>query len=377
MSKVFYRKQFSDYLGEQRAIDDIIAQFIPDGGITPTPTPVPVTPTPTKTSTPTPTPSITPSVTPTNTVTPTITPSITPSQTPTITPTNTNTPSVTPTITPTKTTTPTPTLTPTNTPTPSTTPPIVYDPNAQLFFNAITASGGTLTNTEKSAVNTLVIDLKGYGLWTKMIGLYPVVGTTSVTQSFNLKDPTTYNLGFNGTWTFTTSGASPSGNGYATTGIIPSVINFALSGSIHMSMYITENYAAGRYDMGVFTSAGGDFALISSFAGNNTAYIGVGTSGFLTVANGGSTKKNWLMTNSGGTSNIYRDGVSIASGPKVISLGPTNEFSISSNSNNGVYADFSERSWALASIGLGMSSIDATNYNTAVVTFQTTLGRQN
>ena len=61
MSKVFYRKQFSDYLGEQRALDDIIAQFIPDGGITPTPSPVPVTPTPTptKTSTPTPTPSIT------------------------------------------------------------------------------------------------------------------------------------------------------------------------------------------------------------------------------------------------------------------------------------------------------------------------------
>ena len=57
MSKVFYRKKFSDYLGEQRAIDDIVQVYEPN----PSPTPVPVTPTPTptKTSTPTPTPSVT------------------------------------------------------------------------------------------------------------------------------------------------------------------------------------------------------------------------------------------------------------------------------------------------------------------------------
>ena len=133
MSRIFYRKRFSDYLGEQRAIDDIVQFYQPDGGVTPTPTPVPVTPTPTPSITPTntltPTPSITPtntpSVTPTSTLTPT--PSITPTNTntptttttPTVTPTNTNTPSVTPTITPTKTTTPTPTLTPTPTASPS------------------------------------------------------------------------------------------------------------------------------------------------------------------------------------------------------------------------------------------------------------------
>ena len=360
MSKVFLRKQFSNYLGENRALDDIIVRFIPE----PSPTPLPITPTPTPT----------PSITPTNTITPT--PSITPTntQTPTNTSTPTNTPSITPSITPTKTSTPTPTLTPTNTPTPSTTPPVVYDPSAQLFFNAITASGGTLTNTEKSAVNTLVIDLKGYNLWTKMIGLYPVVGTTNVTQSFNLKDPTTYNLGFNGTWTFTTSGASPSANGYATTGIIPSVINFATSGSVHMSMYITEDNGNGDYDMGAL-GGGGESSAISEYNGNNTAYIAVG-SGYLTIANGGSTKKNWLWTNSGSTSNIYRDGVSIVSGAQTI-INSTVQLYISAINNNGSVIGFGERDWALASIGLGMSSIDATNYNTAVVAFQTTLSRQN
>jgi hypothetical protein len=119
MPQVYTRKQFSDYLGEQRAIDDIITFFTSE--ILPSPTPTPsITPTitPTKTVTPTPTPTISVSVTPTLTQTPTITPTISVSVTPTITPTSTITPTVTrtPTLTPTSTLTPTPSITPTSTP---------------------------------------------------------------------------------------------------------------------------------------------------------------------------------------------------------------------------------------------------------------------
>ena len=109
MSKVFYRKKFSDYLGEQRAILDIYAENIPDPSPTPTPSPQPVSPT--RTPTPTPTPSITPTITPTASVTPTITP------TNTVTPTQTKSPTPTRTV--------TPTVTPTNTPSP--TPDVLYD----------------------------------------------------------------------------------------------------------------------------------------------------------------------------------------------------------------------------------------------------------
>jgi hypothetical protein len=140
MPEVFYRKKFSYYLGEQRAIDDIVLEFIPVPSPTPTPnycmsgiTDAPlwfytdccgtyvsgttlllsicydnryakdgiagpygpcstscITPTPTPT--PSITPSVTPTITPTNTVTPTTTATNTP--TPTITPTPTNLPNV-------------------------------------------------------------------------------------------------------------------------------------------------------------------------------------------------------------------------------------------------------------------------------------------
>ena len=194
MSKVFYRKQFSDYLGEQRAIDDIIAQFIPDGGITPTPTPVPVTPTPT------------PSITPTNTITPT------PTNTPSLTPTNTNTPtpSITPSITPTNTgsPTPTPTLTKTPTPTPTASPGPSYDPDAQAFITATGISGGDAT-----AINTLVVSLKLAGIWTLIDAAYPFIGGTPTTTKYNLKDPrdldVAYRISFNGSWTINNSGVKP------------------------------------------------------------------------------------------------------------------------------------------------------------------------
>jgi hypothetical protein len=55
MSKIFKRVQYSDYLGENRAILDIYSSFI--AGVSPTPNPTP-TITPTNTSTPSPTPSI-------------------------------------------------------------------------------------------------------------------------------------------------------------------------------------------------------------------------------------------------------------------------------------------------------------------------------
>ena len=123
MSRIYYRKKFSDYLGEQRAIDDIVQFFTQDPVPTPSPTPLPVSPTPTPSVTPTftPTPSVTstltptPSITPTNTGTPTVTPTPTNTGTPTTTPTQTQT--ETPTNTPTRTLTPTPTKTPTPTPT--------------------------------------------------------------------------------------------------------------------------------------------------------------------------------------------------------------------------------------------------------------------
>lgn len=176
MAKVFLRKQFSNYLGENRSIDDIVVRFEAD----PSPTPVPVTPTPT------PTPSITPTTTPTPSVTATITPTITstPTTTPTNTPTQTGTiPLVSPT--PTRTGTPTPTPTKTTTPTPTGTP-------LPVCPNSITVSGYGPGNTDFNGNYVL----GGIGYWdsdnTDTLILGPLSGSDYVYYTKTSGNTTNY-----------------------------------------------------------------------------------------------------------------------------------------------------------------------------------------
>lgn len=148
MSRIFYRKKFSDYLGEQRAIDDIYTFFTQDPLPSPTPTPSS-------------TPVLSPTPTPTVSVTLTPTPSVTATHTPT--PTQTKTPAIT--VSPTRTLTPTPTLTPTNTQTP--TPTNVYalpSSIAGLFCWYDLQDSGTLTLSGSDILQIDDKSVNGYDL---------------------------------------------------------------------------------------------------------------------------------------------------------------------------------------------------------------------
>ena len=98
-----------------------------------------------------------------------------------------------------------------------------FDPDAQAFITAAAIADPT----QQAAINTLVVDLKGYSIWTKMQALYPMVGGTASTHKFNLKNPldtdAAFRLVFSGGWTHSANGALPNGtNAYADTFITPS-----------------------------------------------------------------------------------------------------------------------------------------------------------
>lgn len=123
-------------------------------------------------------------------------------------------------------------------------PAPIYDPDAQLFFNAETGAGVTLTVTQMNAVNQLVLDLKAASIWTKMKALYPVVGGTATAHKFNLKNPldtnAAFRLIFSGGWTHSATGMLPNGiNGYANTFLVPSVVTTL--NNIHISYYSRSN----------------------------------------------------------------------------------------------------------------------------------------
>ena len=57
------------------------------------------------------------------------------------------------------------------------------DPDAQAFITAASITDPT----QQIAINQLVVDLKGYNIWSKMKAIYPYVGGTSTSTSYNLK----------------------------------------------------------------------------------------------------------------------------------------------------------------------------------------------
>ena len=252
-----------------------------------------------------------------------------------------------------------------------------YDTNAQAFISA----AGITDNTQKNAINQLVLDLKSYGLWTKMKALYPFVGGVASSHKFNLKDPrdldAAFRLVFVGGGIHDSFGYKPNGtNGYADTFLTPSVTQTLNSNG--MGMYLgTLNTASGSdpVHMGVYnTSATASTLFInksntninSRLNGNLISSSAINGLGLISSQKTSST-----------TTTLYENSTNVGSGNSGGTL-PSFKMFIGTIFNNGsVYTPgFVNCYFRMAYISDGLDSTDITNLYTAVQTFQTTLGRQ-
>lgn len=251
------------------------------------------------------------------------------------------------------------------------------DTDAQAF---ITAAGITDT-TQQSAINTLVNNLKGYGIWTKMKAIYPMVGGTANTHKFNLKDPrdvnAAYRLSFLGGWTHSATGAKPNGStGYADTFLKPNT-DLTLNGA-GISYYArTLKEAVGAYAGNGVTMGGGiGNAELSIFAdyGSGVEYHANNSGEF---AGGVSLKgQRGLIHNTRIASSsfkMYRNGSTVYTIP----FGSANRTALNLHIGavNG-YGDKTNVECSFSAIDTGLTDAEAANYYTAVQAFQTTLGRQ-
>jgi hypothetical protein len=250
------------------------------------------------------------------------------------------------------------------------------DPDAQAF---ITAAG--ITNpTQQTAINTLVVSLKAYGIWSKMSAIYPFVGGTATTHKFNLKNPldtnAAFRLVFNGGGTHSSNGYLPNGvNAFANTFMNHSTV-LPLN-SFQYGYYSRSTTTAVTELMGAYNSAGqytqfvtndtassitGDaFNLSSRVIGavpNFTGLLQYGrlNSTSLSIFRNG----NLLATNTSGTGgaaptlNIYIGTLNYIGNPLLPTTLPC----------------------AFSYISDGLTNSETSNLYTAVQTFQTTLGRQ-
>jgi hypothetical protein len=256
-----------------------------------------------------------------------------------------------------------------------------FDADAQAFITAAAITD----NTQKNAINNLVINLKAAGIWSKMKAVYPMVGGTASSHKWNLKDPrdldAAFRLTFTGGWIHASTGALPNGtNAYANT-FLNSATHLSLN-SGHMSYYSRTNNSAAslRIDMGSLKSGPDSYTDLDLgnsggwyFRFNNSVTYNfvsaTDTSGFF---NGNRTASNVI--------NFFRNGTKAVTGTAPSNAtSSTNYFIGASNNHAGGSTDtpqyFSNRECAFSSIGDGLTDTEALVFNQIVEGYQYELSR--
>ncbi len=247
-----------------------------------------------------------------------------------------------------------------------------FDPDAQAFITA-----AAITNpTQQSAINTLVVSLKGYSIWTKFKAIYPIVGGTAATHKWNLKDPRDLDAAFRMTfavgWTHSANGMTPT-NAFANTFLIPST-QLSLN-STHISSYLRTNLQfagpiistedAGSYNNGLYIWPWQSTNLYSVRINDNGA-TGVGAApadirGLHVATRTAVGVKKYRLNNT----QIFNT-TEASTGLN------TSSIYLAKSRNN---ANYNGNQIAFSSIGDGLSDTDAANFYTAVQAYQTTLSR--
>jgi hypothetical protein len=251
----------------------------------------------------------------------------------------------------------------------------VAKPNTDAL-NFISAANITDT-TQCIAIATLVTDLKNYNIWDKMKAIYPMVGGTSGSHKFNLKDPrdadSAHRLQFSGSWTHSSTGASGSSTGYASTFYIPSSQSFSERG--HFIYYSRTSGSTSVNQMGANNpSPPSYYEIIPNYLGNTRFAINSAVESDIAITNTlGLLHANRVNTT---TQQYYQNGVLLRSATAVSTSTVSWSVFINAMNNSNVSAGNLSYECAFASLGDGLTDTEASNLYTAVQRFQTTLGRQ-
>jgi hypothetical protein len=250
---------------------------------------------------------------------------------------------------------------------------ITYDPDAQAF---ITAAGIT-DNTQKTAINTLVVSMKGFGIWTKMKAIYPFVGGTATTHKWNLKDPQDTNAAFRlvffGGWTHSSNGVQANGtNGYADTFLVPSA-QYAVDNNHHISIYSRLNQTQNDVELGIYDGTRAlqlrvFFSSGTEFYSNNLAPVNPADA---------NSVGNYIANRIGTAVKIFKNNTTLGSFTNAANGRPTFSLFLANSNNSGSpnLGLYSNKQYAFASIGDGLTDTEAANFYTAVQNFNTTLTR--
>lgn len=246
-----------------------------------------------------------------------------------------------------------------------------FDPDAQAFITAAAITD----NTQQNAINTLVLALKGYSIWTKFKAIYPIVGGVASSHKFNLKDPrdldAAFRLTFASGWTHESTGMTPNG----TSAFANTFLNTNTQLNVHshsFGIYSRTNSTSG-------TQVYGSFANSGLFLQNNLTaanFVSGSLSNGISYTANPSTSLLMLTRTSNTLSKAFRAGILLGQVTASMNSLPLFNFYLGARNNNGTPQFYSSHQLAFAFLGDGLTDTDSANLYTAVQAFQTTLSRQ-
>lgn len=257
---------------------------------------------------------------------------------------------------------------------------VTYDAAAQAFFTA----AGITDTTQKSAVNQLVVDLKANSLWTKMYVIYPFVGGTSTTTSYNLVDTTKYQITWNGGITFASTGVKSNGSsGYGNTGWNPKVFNSGttITDSICLSVYSRTNSTNDGEEYGVASGQPAIQMLAKRTNGNvifdNYNSLDGRIQTAVTNSLGLFTSSRTNYNEFKGYRNATQVGSTNTTNTTYSNITTTLNYNlyVLAQNNAGSTASYSTRELAFMHIGAGLTSAEVSTFYTIIQAYQTTLSR--
>lgn len=253
--------------------------------------------------------------------------------------------------------------------------PQTLHPQVASYINRLKAAGYTPSQNEIDAVNNLILSMVVTGLYAKCDLIYPVLGTSTATAGFDLKN--TFNATFTGSWTVGATGMKPataSTGNRADTTWNPSVNGNGAND--HLSIYLrtnqtTDNVPIGCFDNSTFFQANATTAATGNMVINNSAPGAMFVSGISTSAG------YWIGTRTAvAVQKVFINNIQRGSSTNNNTAKPNLSVSLGArNRGAGTFDVPSSSEIAFVSIGDGLSNEEVRHLNLLVQGYQTKLGR--
>lgn len=243
--------------------------------------------------------------------------------------------------------------------------------------DAFIKAAGITDSTQQYAIKTLVNDLNGYGLWSKMKAVYPMVGGNATAHSYNLKDTTKFQITWNGGLTHSSNGVLGNGtNGYGNTNLSPNTN--LVKYNTHTSIYLRTNTDGIYCDLGASNDSFNEMVTIySKDSGNAKSDMGNYAISRISAATANSLGNYINSRTANNTFKLYKNSTTLGTNTSTDTNNlPLKNLTIFGINYGASPSQFSNRQCAFVTIGDGLTDTDASNLYTIIQNYQTILSRQ-